>query len=90
MTMYVISFAALGLGIATGWSMASRFMLRRMVGVFLLLVAAVVWVGMSPDSLPGDGFAVVVATYLVGLPMAAGMVGGAIMSWLFRRSRAAS
>ncbi|WP_157598683.1 hypothetical protein [Tateyamaria omphalii] len=88
--MYAISLAALGLGIATGWSMASRFMLRRLVAVFLLLVAAVLWVGMSPDSLPGDGFALVVATYLVGLPMASGMIGGAVLSWLFRRSRAVS
>lgn len=83
--MYTIALSALGLGIATGWSLAGRFMLRSLVGLFLLLVAAVLWVGFAPDTLPGDGFAASVATYLVALPMASGLLGGGVFRWLFRR-----
>ena len=86
--MYVIALTALGLGIVAGWSMASRFMLRSLVGLFLLLVAAVIWVGLAPDMLPGDGFAAIVATYLVALPMASGLLGGAVLRWLFRQREA--
>ena len=88
--MYTISLAALGLGVVTGWTMARRFMLRRLVAVFLLLVSVVLWVGMAPEALPGDGFAVIVSAYLVALPMASGLIGGGILAWLFRQRRAAS
>ena len=88
--MYAISFAALGLGIVTGWAMARRFMLRRLVAVFLLLVAVVLVVSTTPQALPGDGFAVVVSAYLVALPMASGLIGGGVLAWLFRQRRAAS
>ncbi|WP_299200777.1 hypothetical protein [uncultured Tateyamaria sp.] len=83
--MYAIALTALGLGIVAGWSMASRFMLRSLAAVFILLASAVLWVSLAPTTLPGDGFAVVVATFLVALPMASGLLGGAVFCGLIRR-----
>lgn len=83
--MYTIAITALTLGMVAGWSLASRFMLRSLAGLFLMLVLAVIWVVVAPNTLPGDGFAAIVATYLVALPMAAGLLGGAVFRWLFRK-----
>lgn len=83
--MYVIALTALGLGIVAGWSLAARFMLRSLAAVFIVLASAVLWVAMAPGTLPGDGFAAVVATFLVALPMSAGLLGGAVFCGLIRR-----
>ncbi|GGX56494.1 hypothetical protein GCM10007385_26530 [Tateyamaria omphalii] len=83
--MYAIALTALGLGIVAGWSLAARFMLRSLVAVIIVLVSAVLWVSMAPNTLPGDGFAAVVATFLVAMPMAAGLLGGAVFCGLIRR-----
>ncbi|MEL6465435.1 MAG: hypothetical protein AAFQ58_10750 [Pseudomonadota bacterium] len=88
--MYAIALTALGLGIVAGWSLAARFMVRSLVGLVLVLIGAVLFVGLAPDKLPGDGFAAVVATYLVALPMASGLLGGGVFRWLVQRHRSAA
>lgn len=83
--MYVFALTALGLGIVSGWSLAARFMVRSLAAVFIVLASMVFWVAVAPTTLPGDGFAMIVATFLVALPMAAGLLGGAVFCGLVRR-----
>lgn len=85
--MYTIALTALGLGVAAGWALAGQFMLRTLVGVILALVSLTLWIGFAPETLPGDGFALVVAGFLVAPPMASGMIGGAVFYGLIRRHR---
>ncbi|MEM8655761.1 MAG: hypothetical protein AAGF36_13545 [Pseudomonadota bacterium] len=85
--MYAIALSALGLGIVAGWLLAARFMVRSLVGLVLLLIGIVIFVGTAPDMLPGDGFATVVAAYLVALPVASGLLGGGVFRWLVQRHR---
>jgi len=83
--MYPIALTALGIGCVTGWALASRFMLRTLAFVLVCLVSLVVAINAVPaTALPGQGFAAIIAAYLVAPPMAAGLVGGAIFRWLLR------
>lgn len=83
--MMAIALAALCVGIATGFTLARRFLLRTLVGLILGLVALCILVARTPaDALPGDGAAVLVVAYLIAPPLASGLFGGAVFAWLFR------
>ena len=80
-----IALATLLIGIAAGFTLARRFMLRTLVILLLGLIGLITFVSWTPaEALPGDGYAVVVAAYLVAPPLAAGLFGGAVFAWLFR------
>ena len=83
--MMPIALATLLIGIAAGFTLARQFMLRTLLGLLLGLIALIVFVSWSPsEALPGDGYAIVVAAYLIAPPMAAGLFGGAVFAWLLR------
>lgn len=80
-----IAVAALCVGAAAGFLLARRFFLRTLVALMLGLVALVLFVANSPaQNLPGEGHVIVIAAYLGAVPMAAGLLGGAVLAWLFR------
>lgn len=83
--MIPIALAALCIGIATGFTLARRFMLRSLVGLILGLIGLILFVSLMPtEALPGDGYAIVVVAYLIAPPLAAGLFGGGVFAWLFR------
>ena len=84
--MMPIAFSALFIGSAAGFVLARRFMLRTLVGLILGLIALILFVSLAPvDALPGDGYAIVVAAYVIAPPIASGLFGGAVIAWLFRK-----
>ena len=83
--MIPIALAALCIGVAVGFVLARRLMLRLLAGVFCALIGLIAFVAWTPsESLPGDGIAIVVAAFLMAPPMAAGLFGGAVFAWLLR------
>ncbi len=83
--MIPIALATLLVGIVTGFALARRFMLRVLVALVLGLIGLILLVSWAPaEALPGDGYAMVVAAYLIAPPLAAGLFGGAVFAWLFR------
>lgn len=83
--MLPIALAALFIGTVAGFVLARRFLLRSLVGVILALIGLILFVSLSPaQSLPGDGYAIVIVAYLMAPPLAAGLFGGAVFAWLFR------
>lgn len=84
--MMPIALSALFIGTAAGLVLARRLMLRTLAGLILGLIALILFVAMAPvEALPGDGFAIVVAAYVIAPPMASGLFGGAVIAWLFRK-----
>ncbi|MEO9574003.1 MAG: hypothetical protein ABJ263_14895 [Tateyamaria sp.] len=83
--MMPVALATLLVGIVSGFTLARRFRLRTLVALVLGPIALIVFVSWTPaDMLPGDGYAMVVAAYLIAPPLAAGLFGGAVFAWLFR------
>ena len=83
--MMPIALATLLVGIVAGFTLARRFMLRTLIALVLGLIALIMFVSWTPAAaLPGDGYAIVVAAYLIAPPLAAGLFGGAVFAWLFR------
>jgi len=83
--MMPIALSALFIGSAAGFVLARRFMLRTLVGLILGLIGLILFVALAPvEALPGDGFAIVVAAYVIAPPIASGLFGGAVIAWLFR------
>ena len=83
--MLPVALAALIIGCAAGVVMARRFVLRLLVAAVCALVALFIYVlGAAPDALPGDGHTITIVALLMAPPMAAGLMGGAILAWLFR------
>jgi len=84
--MMPIALGALFIGSAAGFVLARRFMLRTLVGLILGLIGLILFVSLAPvDALPGDGYATVVAAYVIAPPIASGLFGGAVIAWLFRK-----
>ncbi len=83
--MMAIALAALFIGAAIGFVLGRRFLMRSLVGLILGLIGLIIFVAWVPaQSLPGDGYAIVIAAYLIALPMTSGLFGGAVIAWLFR------
>lgn len=83
--MMPIALAALFMGTLAGFVLARRFMLRSLVALILGLIGLILFVSLTPtEALPGDGYAIVVAAYLISPPLGAGLFGGAVFAWLFR------
>lgn len=83
--MILIALAALFIGICSGFVLARRVLLRTLVGLILGLIALIIIVARTPtDSLPGEGFAILIAAFLIAPPMASGLFGGAVIAWLVR------
>ena len=83
--MMAVAIAALAIGSAVGFVMARRFMLRLLAALFCALIALFLMVlNADVTVLPGNGYALTLATLLMAPPMAAGLAGGAIMAWLAR------
>jgi len=84
--MTAIAIASVLIGSAVGFVMARRFMVRLLAALICALIAGFLFVLNAPhDVLPGDGNAIVVVALLMAPPMAAGLMGGAILAWLLRR-----
>ena len=83
--MMAIALSTLLVGTVAGFVMARRFLLRTLVGLILGCLALIIFVTWGPqDALPGDGYAMIVAAYLIAPPLAAGLFGGGGFAWLFR------
>ena len=83
--MMPIALAALFVGIAAGFALARRFLLRTLLALILTLVALIFFVAWTPaQALPGDGFAITMAAYLIAPPLASGLFGGGVFAWLLR------
>lgn len=83
--MIPIALASLCIGIAVGFTLARRFMLRTLVGLICALVGLICFVVLVPaDTLPGDGYAILIAAFLIAPPMASGLFGGGVFAWLLR------
>ncbi|MFL4470752.1 hypothetical protein ACERZ8_12985 [Tateyamaria armeniaca] len=86
-----IALAALFMGTLVGFVLARRFMLRSLVGLILVMIGLVFFVSWTPtEALPGDGYAIVIAAYLIAPPLAAGLFGGGVFAWLFRTRASAT
>jgi len=83
--MMPIALSTLLVGTVVGFVLARRFMLRSLVLLILGTVGLILFVSWAPtESLPGEGFAVAIAAYLIAPPLGAGLFGGAVFAWLFR------
>lgn len=83
--MTAIALSALLIGTVAGFVLARRFLLRSLVLLILGLIGLILFVSLTPtDALPGDGYAIVVAAYLISPPLGAGLFGGAVFAWLLR------
>ncbi|WP_299724981.1 hypothetical protein [uncultured Tateyamaria sp.] len=83
--MMGIALSALLIGTVAGFVLARRFMLRSLVGLILGMIGLILFVSLTPTAaLPGDGYAIVVAAYLIAPPLGAGLFGGGVFAWLFR------
>ncbi len=83
--MTLIAVTSLFIGTCLGFVLARRFMLRTLVGLILGLIALILFAVLgASDTLPGEGYALAVAAFLIAPPMASGLFGGAVIAWLFR------
>ena len=79
------AIALSAIGTVAGFVLARRFLLRSLVLLILGLIGLILFVSLTPtDALPGDGYAIVVAAYLISPPLGAGLFGGAVFAWLLR------
>ena len=83
--MTAIALSALLIGTVAGFVLARRFLLRSLVLLILGLIGLILFVSLTPtEARPGDGYAIVVAAYLISPPLGAGLFGGAVFAWLLR------
>lgn len=84
--MMPIALAALLIGVVAGFVLARRVMLRMLAGLILTLLGFVFYVSMTPPAaLPGDEYGTLLVAYLIAPPLSAGLFGGGVIAWLFRK-----
>lgn len=84
--IYGVTLSALAIGIAVGWMLASKFMLRTLAVVIIALATTIVLIFNVPQE---DWSAPYLAAILCTPPLVAGVIGGAVFRWLFRQRAAA-
>lgn len=80
--IYTVTLSALAIGIAGGWMLAGKFMLRTLAVVIIALGGTIVLVFNIPSE---DWTEMYLVAVLCAPPMFAGLIGGAVFRWLFRR-----
>ncbi|WP_299611979.1 hypothetical protein [uncultured Tateyamaria sp.] len=80
--IYVVTLSALAIGIAGGWMLASKAMLRTLGVVVIALATTIVLILNIPSE---DWGAPYLAAILCTPPLLAGVIGGSVFRWLARQ-----